>query len=1032
MPLSFKRTPNYAEIARQLDLEDEGLLDRAFTFLGRPGFAIRSALMGDAEGFARNAARMALDFATLDPIHGMTPDALLPDAPKPEMTDVLRHHGVGLPTSPWGKLAVDVLGGLATDPLTYVTLGGTGIAKGALHGATKSLAGARMVRGLGQTAKGRAALEAAERSVAQRLASQGLTPTALRERAALETLADALPTPAGQQLRAALSSADDALLSGGDLSAKAFDEGLLALESAGKLERQGALRIGLPFTQGVVVGPRNFWSTVYKGTLPSLLKNTPARPLIETAEEAAKTVGEWVAQSFYDATYSRALPKGARDAVRSLSLRYASDNENLRLTVKKLWGDLEESQRREIGGILLAKSDEVNQLPLAERNVEAAWREVEGLVRNQVGDEAIPALKRYRADMEAYHDELVKLGVLKPEFHRDLYIPHQAAAEIAEKIGGTPGSEKWRQALKSVYELRRQHRTLDSFKQAMENFATARGLPASTLDDLVETDIGLLHLRRGLAHNSTRFRRETTTKIKKAGLLQDAAVDRYLKAQFAGIGERGPFRALFQGGNPQITLPNGEKATLFGKGLLPVREGEVKPWRGLNYYYKPALTVFWPAFHGRNFLSAVLMSTLDPDLGLKEGLRAGLVALKEAPVAHFLNTAFGKTKVKDKIGDEGIAVLLRALRTPDDAALAALAAHPETFNGHSLLEVYKSALGAVTSHHMGPHDLALALDRLDTLKHSGVSTTKGVYDRLLDTTLVIGDHIENSFRISSYMALLRKGFTPGEAADKVARAYVDYGINSKAEDFARALIPFFAFSRGITPVVLKQMATRPVASSWIGSVRGAAEDDRALLPEEVRRGIGIPSPFGGSQYVAGLGTPHEAAFQALSPLEGVAGARKALSTVHPVLRAPVELAADKSFYFGTPLSDRSRAPNWAKKLGLGTESTLKSGEKAHSVPPLFNHMLQSIPFSRASSTLDKLLEDSESRNWVDKVVTFFTGVRTVTVNKRRATLRRISDYLQAAKERGEVGFMRIPYDKIDALPPQLKYALRIDRELRRD
>ena len=1072
-----------SQTARLVDEEeDDGIFTRAFDFLGRPAFAFRSLLRGDFAGVVQNAARFGMDLATLDPIHGMAPDLLTIDAPKPEATDVLKAWGFDTPSGPWGKLGVDLIGGILTDPLTLVT-GPAGIGKGALTGASKSLAGARLMRALERTDEGKRALTAAAKS----LQSQLIGPQApgLRARAALDVFGAKLDPASKAEL---LGLADDALTGAGHLAGTKLDAGVEALEQAGLIQRNTWKFAGKD------TGLYNPW----RATLPGFAAKhgpAPVRNMLQMSEDFAQAGFNRLASEFYDKTYSGVIPKGFQAFTRQLASRKSNRDAALQDDVKRLWGEdvLKKDQREIIGTALMKESDLVvspynadgthyllhpDEWDITKQaDIDDAWAHAESEALSALPTETHDAVKagfkRYRKDMDDYHDELVKLGVLEKDHKRQLYIPHQAINELAEKIGGSPGTEKFRGALNGVYALRRKHTKLDDFLDALDKHAQQYGITspahenlplAARMEDLVETDIGLLHLRRGLAHHRTAFQRELDTKAHSVGLFSlKAPVDRYLKKQFEGLGERGVIQSFFQGGNPLVTLPDGNKYHLFAgegffKGLAPVKAGEkVKAWKGLNYYYKPALTVFFPAFHGRNFLSAIAMSTLDPDIGIKEGMRAAGIALKEAPIAHILGTALGKklpgTARGGVLSEPGIAKLLRALRSPDEAALTALATSKEFVGEHSLLEVYKGAIGAVVHKHMGPHDLALALDRLDTLKHGGLASQtlakawdEGageaagfVYRRVLNAVMAIGDHVEDSFRLTSYVSLLKKGFTPGEAAHKVGKAYVDYGMNSSSEVTARALMPFFAFSRGITPVVLKQMATRPGSSQWIGttqrSLKGGAGSDSAFLPEEVRRGLGVPSPLGGDdQYVTGLGLPHEAAFDSLSPLNGFDGMRQFLGNLHPAISSPLEQTVGVDFWRGRPVGDRTWAPNWLKLAGdPGVQRSVNDeGKVMRRVPGWVNDLLSALPTSRLGGTIDKLMTDDEVRPITDRLLNVFTGLRTVKVDQRRAALKRLGEYFQAAKDRGEAGKIERFFASGDSVPPELKLALGLDRAIRRE
>jgi hypothetical protein len=109
-------------------------------WIGRPGYAVRDFLAGNFEG----AGRQALDFLT-EPIDAALPGDWIPTASRDqdytETSDLLGGMEDGL-----GKTAVNVLGGIATDPLTYLSFGATAI-PGAVSKIAKGAAGANRAAG---------------------------------------------------------------------------------------------------------------------------------------------------------------------------------------------------------------------------------------------------------------------------------------------------------------------------------------------------------------------------------------------------------------------------------------------------------------------------------------------------------------------------------------------------------------------------------------------------------------------------------------------------------------------------------------------------------------------------------------------------------------------------------------------------------------------------------------------------------------------------------------------------------------------
>lgn len=105
-------------MADPFDINNESALESFLKWLGRPGYAVRDVLSGNLEG----AARQIGDFA-LDPYDAIIPGDVIPELSRQgkdftEMSDLVGGMDPG-----WKKTAVDIVGGIATDPMTYVGVG---------------------------------------------------------------------------------------------------------------------------------------------------------------------------------------------------------------------------------------------------------------------------------------------------------------------------------------------------------------------------------------------------------------------------------------------------------------------------------------------------------------------------------------------------------------------------------------------------------------------------------------------------------------------------------------------------------------------------------------------------------------------------------------------------------------------------------------------------------------------------------------------------------------------------------------------
>ncbi|MBA2706680.1 MAG: hypothetical protein H0U59_02600 [Gemmatimonadaceae bacterium] len=112
-----------------LQLDDPGSFRSFLKWLGRPGYAVRNLMRGDIGGAARQLGQFGID--VLDaPLPG---NALGDITRKDDFTEV--SDLIGGMDDGFAKSAVNLIGGVATDPLTYLTFGA-----GAALGATSKIA----------------------------------------------------------------------------------------------------------------------------------------------------------------------------------------------------------------------------------------------------------------------------------------------------------------------------------------------------------------------------------------------------------------------------------------------------------------------------------------------------------------------------------------------------------------------------------------------------------------------------------------------------------------------------------------------------------------------------------------------------------------------------------------------------------------------------------------------------------------------------------------------------------------------------
>ncbi len=253
----------------------------------------------------------------------------------------------------------------------------------------------------------------------------------------------------------------------------------------------------------------------------------------------------------------------------------------------------------------------------------------------------------------------------------------------------------------------------------------------------------------------------------------------------------------------------------------------------------------------------------------------------------------------------------------------------------------------------------------------------------------VGDFTEGLNRIAPFIAYLRQGIAPAEAARRVKKLQVDYSAMSKTESTVmKRLFPFYSFTRGILPFTAEQLTTKP--GGRLGRTLmtiGSNQDSDEMMPDYVRETASLPLgklPDGSNRYLTGLGLMFE------DPLSFVGGPQsmglEVLSRLNPMLKAPLEYTAGESFFQKGPNGGRD-LDDLDPTLGrIGANiSDLITGESTGQVRPAFGSKalefgVANSPLSRATTTLRTLTDKRKWKNPLGAMLNLGTGARVSDIS----------------------------------------------------
>ena len=643
-------------------------------------------------------------------------------------------------------------------------------------------------------------------------------------------------------------------------------------------------------------------------------------------------------------------------------------------------------------------------------------------------DAAARALDAYVDDMRRMPDELVETGQWTKAEATPFYLPHQASDAFALFLAsGTAGKKlngkTYQAALRDVYMKAREHpsvaETLGQFKKIADEYGVV--VPdvsdfktnydaAAAEGGLFNVSLDALWLRRRWAHNATvekaafeKLARTTMNDVRDATVLDD-----FLAATLTGVGARtstlgkilggGKFRV---GGALARTAETEGAKKWFG-GQAAAVEGErgwLYEWPGLSSFFKPALYLPSPSTFVRNGVGGAVMGLMDPDIGFGGALGL-LSSMRDLPAVKALVGAAGRDEIAALMADA------RGLASPDQLKLLGsvkIGGH----NGRELAQFARGAMGSSVLSDRASFD-ALA----DVQKHlAEVDSHVGGWTQFVEDVKAVGTGkgfdskmarnleryrsfwkplgrlngaIEDGLRVGAFYDLVKKGYDPASALEKVRLTFVDYAYQSNPERALRDLLPFVRFTLGAGPNAIKGstgLVGRAVGRGAVGS------DDGQPLPPELRGQVSIP--LGGNDYATSLGLPFEAGAALLGIIPGAQGFTRSveqnvLGAAQPVLKTVAEEVVGKQFYSDLPLSE-------TKTYGP--------------MPPFAMHALVGfLPLSRFRTELTKYVGVAHG-DW-RSAVNLFSGVKIKTVDAEREAERVITRWLERAVESGDVESMQ--------------------------
>jgi hypothetical protein len=419
------------------------------------------------------------------------------------------------------------------------------------------------------------------------------------------------------------------------------------------------------------------------------------------------------------------------------------------------------------------------------------------------------------------------------------------------------------------------------------------------------------------------------------------------------------------------------KAYTTPEGLEPF----LKLWDSATNLTKAGQTSLWPAFHARNAVTGLwqnfVTNSFDPRYGVLNPMRylqpfkdawalrnGGAVLEDAAKIPIFKGLGLTDAEATQKIAE----------LAHDHGVLGRTNLFSEVIGGEPGEKLMRLPGEAAPS--LGSKLAGSTYNPLDIAGVGGIGGVgKSNATRFLPAVAGqhIGETVDETNRLSAFVAKLRQGFEPSVASAESKLAHFDYSALTPFErSTMRRVIPFYNWMSNNIPFSVKQLAEQPggklgVALKASGEAQGR---QGGLLPESVQSGLALPlgrdEEAGTQRFLTHTGLPFE-------DLASYASGTNFLGNLNPMIKAPLELATGRQLMSGRRLSDLYQSPTGS---------------------PVLNELIANSPVGRVASTFRTGVD--ERKTIADRALNMLTGAHMTDVNTEQARSIAVRDFLEQA------------------------------------
>ena len=319
---------------------------------------------------------------------------------------------------------------------------------------------------------------------------------------------------------------------------------------------------------------------------------------------------------------------------------------------------------------------------------------------------------------------------------------------------------------------------------------------------------------------------------------------------------------------------------------------------------------------------------------------------------------------------------------------------------------------------------------------------------ILNASQKYGDWNDSVGRLGGYIALLRQGVSPNEAAKRMRDALVDYSSLTPVERHTiRNVLIWWAYSSRIGKYAVQSMFANP-GGRYAQTIRGMntlqRSDEKHYIPEALRQQLGIrigqgdpvsdavrrilaiPEDSKTDTYLKDIDLPGIDVLSMFAPGDLRATIGNVANQMHPSFRSFMELATNQDLFSKRPL-DEATAPIdrlWMRMSGSTT-----------GVNPIVKAAINNIPGPQRIIGLAGGLADQRipwDQRWRKQAINTLAGVKLQDVDPDywiAEARRKNADQMKGYAKQG--GFFYLPKDRRETAPEEIKKRFALEQELAR-